>query len=77
MTEEYHEYKCIDDEELDIICWKFYGKQAVQSSMVEHVLNYNQDLSHVGTHYPAGTVIRLPPIPPELQNQSIQQIPFH
>ena len=60
-----------------MICWDFYGKEAVQSGITEYVLNYNQDLSRLGTNYPAGTILRLPPIPPELQNQSIQQIPFH
>ena len=77
MTEEYHEYKCFTDEELDMICWDFYGKEAVQSGIVEYMLNYNQDLSHLGTHFPSGTVLRLPPVPLELLNQSIQQIPFH
>ena len=74
---EYHTYQCVDDEELDAICWQFYGKEAVQAGVTEYVLNYNQDLSHLGTHFPAGTVIRLPPLPNELQNQSIQQVPFH
>jgi phage tail protein X len=45
-----------DDDMLDDICWRFYGRQA---GAIEEVLDANQGLAARGTLYPAGQEVHL------------------
>lgn len=53
-------YLTNQNETLDFICWKFYGKQ---SGAVEIVLNANPGLADLGVIYPENVEIWLPELP--------------
>jgi phage tail protein X len=58
-----------DDDTLDYIVWKHYGKTA---GVLEQVLNANRHLAGFGAVLPAGVKITLPDITPPANNQKIK-----
>lgn len=60
------QYRCKDGDVLDLICFNYYGEQAVKNGATEYVLDYNQNLSRENIVFSAGQLIELPELPPEL-----------
>jgi phage tail protein X len=54
------QYRTKENDMLDAICFKFYGRQ---SKAVEIVLEANRGLADVGPVLPLGLIIELPEIP--------------
>tara|TARA_R110001592_G_scaffold104697_1_gene294530 strand:- start:40238 stop:40444 length:207 start_codon:yes stop_codon:yes gene_type:complete len=53
-------YRTSDGETLDLICWKYYGRQP---GAVEVVLEANRHLADLGPIFEAGVMIELPALP--------------
>jgi len=60
-------YRTTDGDTLDWICWKHYGREAV-----EFVLEANPGLAARGSVYAAGLEIVLPDMPPAPQLKMIR-----
>jgi len=54
-------YRTAQDDMLDLICWRHYGRQ---SGAAEAVLEVNPGLSDQGPVYPSGVLITLPVLAP-------------
>jgi phage tail protein X len=54
------QYRTKENDMLDAICFKFYGKQ---SKAVEIVYEANRGLADIGPVLPSGLIIELPEIP--------------
>lgn len=52
-------YLTNEQDRLDRICAKFYGKTA---GVVEAILEINPNLADYGSYFPAGVAIELPPL---------------
>lgn len=59
------EYLTRDGDTIDFICWKHYGR--TDSGLVEHVLQYNQNVAFNGPILPAGLTIQLPDAPSQTE----------
>ena len=53
------QYRTRQNEMLDAICYRYYGKTA---EVVEHVLAANSHLADQGAILPEGLIIELPPL---------------
>lgn len=62
-------YTTKDNETLDYICWKYYGKS---SGYVERVLEANKHLAEEPANLSAGIKINLPEISEPENNQKIK-----
>jgi phage tail protein X len=59
------EYRTKEDDMLDAICYRYYGRQ---SGVVELVLAANQNLSRQSEQLPAGLIITLPDFPAQIND---------
>jgi len=57
------QYRCKDGDVLDLICFNFYGEQAIRNGATEYVLNHNQNLSRKDVVFSSGQLIELPELP--------------
>ena len=60
------QYRCKDGDVLDLICFNYYGEQAVKNGATEYVFNYNQNLSRENIVFFSGQLIELPELPSKL-----------
>jgi phage tail protein X len=66
------QYRCKDDDVLDLIVYNYYGEQAVKNGAVEYVLDYNQNLSREPIKFYAGLLIELPELPSSMFQPAAQ-----